>query len=176
MTLCRLFPSFGVPDPDTRPEGDASTMKSSQSYKVGSDVASQQNGVVFAGSDTVISVSMSGVLNMFDLRESSSSKWRTINGPSKSITASTLVGEDKEKTLYAGSFDGSVKAFDIGSSYGEAEGDCNVVEGTGHSGRVASMTSDGKGKIYSAGWDDRVSTIEKSSFTSGDRDQSKVSS
>ncbi|ORY22497.1 WD40-repeat-containing domain protein [Naematelia encephala] len=141
---------------------DASSLKASQTYTVGSDVPSQQNGVVYAGANTVISISLSGTLNVFDTRESSSTKWRAIHGPTKAITASAL-SEGKDKTFYAGSFDGTMKSFSVG---GEAQGTCADVEGTGHSARVSAISGDGQGNVWSAGWDDKVSSIEGSSFAS----------
>jgi WD40 repeat protein len=107
-----------------------------------------------------VSVSLSGVLNVFDTRESSSSKWRTLHGPAKAITASTL----SEKTFYAGSFDGTMKSFSIGKG-GSDEGTCTQLGGTGHSGQVSGLGSDENGKVYSAGWDDKISSIEGDSFS-----------
>jgi hypothetical protein len=141
--------------------GDASTFKSVQTYNVGSDIPSQQNGIVYANPNTIVSVSLSGVLNVFDTRESSSSKWRTLHGPTKAITASTLA----DKTFYAGSFDGTMKSFSIGKESGEEEGKCSAVGGTGHSGQVSGLENDGQGKVWSAGWDDKVSSIEGDSFS-----------
>lgn len=142
-------------------QGDASTSKSVQTYNVGSDIPSQQNGVVYANANTIVSISLSGVLNVFDTRESSNSKWRTLHGPTKAITASTFT----DKTFYAGSFDGTMKSFAIGKDFGEDEGKCTEVAGTGHSAHVSGLTSDGKGNVWSAGWDDKVSSIEGDAFT-----------
>lgn len=108
----------------------------------------------------MVSISLSGSLNLFDTRESSSTKWRTLHGPTKAITSSVLAN-DKDKTFYAGSFDGSLKAFDLG---GAEEGSCHEVSGTGHTALVAALTDDGKGKVYSAGWDDKVASIESRAF------------
>ena len=127
---------------------------------MGSDVSSQQNGIVYANPNTVISVSLSGVLNIFDPRESSSSNRRVLHGPTKAITASSL----SEGTFYAGSFDGTMKSFQIGASHGDDEGYCKEVGGTGHGARVAAMSGDGKGKVWSAGWDDKVACIEGQNF------------
>ena len=140
--------------------GDAATLKCTRRYAVGSDIPSQQTGVVYANPNTVISVSLSGVINIFDSRESSSSKWRTLHGPTKAITASVLA----EGTFYAGSFDGTMKSFMVGDTAGEKEGRCAEIEGSGHSARVAGLSADGKAKVWSAGWDDRVSCIEGHSF------------
>lgn len=122
-------------------------------------MASQQNGIVFANPNILVSVSLSGTLNLFDTRESSSTKWRTLHGATKAITSSVL--SEQEKTFYTGSFDGSVKAFKVA----EDEGACSAVEGTGHSALVSAMTSDGS-KVYSAGWDDKISSISGSTFAS----------
>ncbi|WVQ79093.1 hypothetical protein IAT38_001187 [Cryptococcus sp. DSM 104549] len=147
---------------------DASTQKTTQSYTVGSDIPSQQNGIVFANPNTLVSVSLSGTLNVFDTRESTSTKWRTLEGPTKAVTASALTSDEdgKNATFFTGSFDGTTKRFDIGESYGEKEGTCSLVEGTGHSARVSGLTADGKGKVWSAGWDDKVASIEGQAFTS----------
>lgn len=110
---------------------------------------------------------MSGTLNIFDIREPTS-KWRTLHGPTKAITASAIFsnGNDKDTTFYAGSFDGTVKKFEIGEAYGEKEGTCDEIEGTGHSARIAAISANGKDKVWSAGWDDKVTAIEGSQFTS----------
>jgi WD40 repeat protein len=141
---------------------DARTFKSVQQYTVGSEVADQQNGVVFANPNAIVSVSLSGVLNIFDPREAKN--WRKLHGPTKAITASALEGTSKEKTFYAGSFDGTIKSFHVGEGYGEEQGACAEVGGTGHSARIAALNADGKGKVWSAGWDDKVSCIMGQSF------------
>ncbi|WRT65714.1 uncharacterized protein IL334_002662 [Kwoniella shivajii] len=149
---------------------DATSLRSTQSWTIGSDVQSQQNGVVFANPNTVVSISLSGVLNLFDTRESSNTKWRKLHGATKAITASTLSSGSEENssssTFYTGSFDGTIKKFDIGDSFGEKEGNCDELNGTGHTANVIALSSDMKGKVYSAGWDDKVSSIEGESFSS----------
>lgn len=57
-----------------------------------------------------------------------------------------------------------MKSFAIGENPGEEEGKCSEVAGTGHSAHVAALTSDGKGKVWSAGWDDKVASIEGDAF------------
>jgi WD40 repeat protein len=147
---------------DPNPVGDASTLKSSQTYTVGNDISSQQSGIVYANPTTLISVSLSGTLNLFDTRQSPSSKWRKLHGPTKAITASFLTGQ-KEKTFYTGSFDGTMKAFDVGGELGEKEGECRDVEGSGHTAQVVGIAGEG-GKVVSTGWDDKVAEIQGSSF------------
>lgn len=139
---------------------DASTQKAIQTYTVGSDVSSQQNGIVYANANIVVSVSLSGTLNVFDTREADTAKWRKLHGPTKAITAS-IFSSGNEKTFYAGSFDGTVKAFDFS---GKEDGLCREVEGTGHTALVASFADDGKGKVWSAGWDDKVASVGGTSF------------
>ena len=137
---------------------DAATQKEAQKYVVGTDVSSQQNGVVYANAHTLVSVSLSGVLNVFDTRESGS-KWRKLHGPTKAVTASALA----DKTFYTGSFDGGVKAFEVGKG-GKDDGLCVDVTGPGHTALVSALTTSSKDKIRSAGWDDKVSSIAGTEF------------
>lgn len=130
---------------------DAATSQIAQTYILGADVGSQQNGVVYANTNTVVSVSNSGVLNIFDTREPSA-KWRKLQGPTKAVTVTALTGSGKDQTFYTGSFDGSMKAF-------TADGMCWDVTGAGHSSRIVGLAPNGAGKVYSAGWDDKVSSI-----------------
>ena len=107
-----------------------------------------------------MSVSLSGVLNVFDTRESSDTKWRSLYGPTKAVTSSVLGGDDN-KTFYTGSFDGGVKAFDVS---GAEEGQCFDIEGTGHTALVSAMNTDNQGRVWSAGWDDKVASITGKEF------------
>ena len=140
--------------------GDAATLQSIQTYSVGSDIPAQQNGIVYANPNTIVSVSLSGVLNLFDPRESASSKWRTLHGPTRAITASAL----SDRTFYAGSFDGTMKSFLVGEDVGERQGTCAEVQGSGHSAKVIGVAADGKGKVWSAGWDNKVACIEGGNY------------
>ncbi|WVO18639.1 hypothetical protein L204_106358 [Cryptococcus depauperatus] len=146
---------------------DASTFKPVQTYSVGSEVQSQQVGVVYANPNTLVSISLSGTLNIFDTRESNSTNWRTIHGPTKAITASAILSDEQSKnaTFYAGSFDGTLKQFKVGESYGEKEGTCETVEGVGHSAKVVALSADGRDKVWSAGWDDQVASIQDARFS-----------
>ena len=114
---------------------------------------------MYANPNTLISISLCGTLNVFDTRQSSSTKWRTLIGPSKAITSSILA--DNHKTFYTGSFDGAVKAFEV---HGNDEGLCHEVEGTGHNALVAGMATDGEGMVWSAAWDDKIACIEAQKF------------
>lgn len=137
---------------------DAATGQAGQSWKVGSDVESQQNGIVWANPNVIASVSLSGTINLFDPREGNS--WRKLHGPTKAITASGL--NEKDQTFYAGSFDGSIKAF----STAEDEGAWKEIEGGGHAARIVGVASDTDGKVWAAGWDDRATSISGTKFAS----------
>lgn len=139
---------------------DATSGQSSQTFKVGSAVEDQQNGIVWTKENQIVSVSLSGTLNVFDPREGD--KWRKLHGPSRAITAGALVkGGEKEQTFYAGSFDGSIKRLRLDG------GDWDQVGGTGHSALVSSVTAS-EDKVWTAGWDDKAASIDISSgsFTS----------
>ena len=137
---------------------DAGSSKEAQRFEVGGNVEDQQNGACWVSENVIASVSLSGVINLFDPREGN--KWRKLYGPTKAITASTIASA-REGTFYTGSFDGGVKAF---TTSGENEGMCSAIDGTGHSARVVGMTADGEGKIWSAGWDDKVTSIDGHAF------------
>lgn len=128
--------------------GDATSHQESQRFLVGSDLEFQQNGVVWANPNTIVSASLSGTLNVFDIRENST--WRKFYGPTKAVTSAVF--EPKSQTFYTGSFDGSMKGF-------KADGECFDVSG-GHSARISGMSHDGQGKVHTAAWDDKVAVID----------------
>ncbi|BEI85281.1 hypothetical protein CcaverHIS002_0506820 [Cutaneotrichosporon cavernicola] len=141
---------------------DAAAAQVKQAWSVGADVEAQQNGVVWANPNTIASVSLGGTINVFDVREGKT--WRKLYGPTKAITSSALAPGRDSQTFYTGSFDGTMKSFALGASLGEREGECSNVEGVGHTALVAAMASDGTGKVWSAGWDDKVSAISGGQF------------
>ena len=130
---------------------DAAAAQKSTQWAVGDAVEDQQNGVVWADPNTVVSASCNGVLNVFDVREGGS--WKKLYGPTRAVTASAL----SEKTFYTGSFDGGLKAF-------SDAGACENVEGQGHSGQIVGLAPDGKGTVYSAAWDDKIAAIKGAEF------------
>jgi WD40 repeat protein len=133
--------------------GDATSQQESHKFTVGSDLDSQQNGVVWANPNTIVSASLSGTLNVFDIRENST--WRKLYGPTKAVTSATF--EPKSQTFFTGSFDGSMKGF-------SADGECFDVAG-GHSARISGISYDGQGKVHTAAWDDKVATIDGQKYT-----------
>lgn len=108
---------------------------------------------MWANANTIVSASLSGTLNVFDIRENST--WRKLYGPTKAVTAAAF--EPKSQTFYTGSFDGSIKGF-------TADGECFDVAG-GHSARISGMAQDAAGKVYTAAWDDKVAAISERKYS-----------
>ena len=139
---------------------DPSTLSATSSFNLSSssgsssDPSTQQLGVTFLTPQTLASVSLSGALNILDTRapEKVVSLW----GPSKGITAVGLSVDagEKEKTFWAGSFDGGVKSV---KEDGEWE---NVGGGAGHKGQVVGVAGGAAGSVHTAGWDDCVREIK----------------
>lgn len=50
-------------------------------------------------------------------------------------------------------------------SYDEASGEATPIGGQGHTNLVAAMTTSENGKVYSAGYDDRLREVEGTKFT-----------
>lgn len=69
--LC-LIPSFS---------GDVETKQNTTTFTVGGDVASQQNGNIWASENAIVSLSLNGTFNVFDPRDNSS--WRKIHASRK---------------------------------------------------------------------------------------------
>jgi WD40 repeat protein len=105
-----------------------------------------QVGVV-ATQKYVISLSMGGNLNYLTL--DSDEPVRVIRGHQKSITASIITSQG----LYTGSYDGRISKWDLNS--GEA------IYEQSHSNLIVGLTSS-NGKIYSAGWDDKLRSLDGS--------------
>lgn len=57
--------------------GDAETKQATQTYTIGTDVASQQNGNVWASENSIVSLSLDGTLNVIDPRVDG--KWNKIH-------------------------------------------------------------------------------------------------
>ncbi|KAI5454488.1 WD40 repeat-like protein [Naganishia albida] len=148
---------------------DVETRKNTTTFTVGGDVASQQNGNVWASENAVVSLSLDGILNVFDPRDSSS--WRKIHGPTKAVTAATLSAKP-EPTFFTGSFDGSVRAFDLPS--GEAFA---VLEQPGE-GQISGLAADSStGEIWASTWTDGQSLVrlDKKSFAPSTRIDASLS-
>jgi len=106
----------------------------------------------------VISVDLDGNLNY--LNEGSPNPTKVVTGHQKSVTAATIA----DKTLYTGSFEGRVRAWDLPTGTAEA------IDGDAHTNYVSGITSDtrsGSGKVYTVGWDDTLRCISAKTFVSG---------
>lgn len=80
--------------------GDVETKQNTTTFTVGGDIASQQNGNVWASENAVVSLSLDGTLNVFDPRDSSS--WRKIHvrgihAHSKQLLTTLCVNRDLQK-------------------------------------------------------------------------------
>jgi WD repeat-containing protein 1 (actin-interacting protein 1) len=122
----------------------------------GKSVPDQQVGTLFTTSPAapIISLSLSGALNYLD--PSTSKPIRSILGHQKPVNA---VAATKDwKTLFTGSYDGRVCAWDV------ATGDVEVINEDG--GGVVQFTSSHKG-IWSVSQDDVMKEIDIGSLSLG---------
>ncbi|KAF8182076.1 WD40-repeat-containing domain protein [Pholiota molesta] len=130
---------------------DAQTQKAVTTWTVGSGVNHHQVGNTWSGQADLVSLSMSGDLNIFDPR-TGDKPVRILSAPQKSVTAITPLSSD---TFLAGTADGRVY------SYSSATQESKSLQGEGHSNNVSGLaTSNTDGKIYSIGFDDHVREIE----------------
>ncbi|KAI0631116.1 WD40 repeat-like protein [Trametes polyzona] len=132
---------------------DVETKKAQVTWTLGSTVSHQQVGNTWTEGDNIVSLSMSGDLNVFDKRVGDKPA-RVLHGPQKAITAA-LVGPSS--TFFVGTADGRVLHHsDEGFEHVSGEPHTTLVSGLG----VAQG-----GKVFSVGYDDRLREIEGSSFT-----------
>lgn len=143
---------------------DVEAGKAVQSWRMGEEgvvsVPNQQVGVTWPAGRSdglVISVDLEGNLNY--LTEGSEKPAKVVSGHQGRITAAGL---SDEKTLWTGSYEGRINAWDV------ATGAADKADGEAHSNYVAGIAPSVKeGRIYSVGWDDSLRTIDSSqhSFT-----------
>ncbi|KAI0407687.1 WD40 repeat-like protein [Xylaria palmicola] len=138
---------------------DVESGKVLRSWRLGGDggvsVDDQQVGIVWPhgrNDGLIISLSLSGDLNY--LKEESDQPVKIVQGHNKSITA---MGGDGE-TLWTGSFDGRVCAWDVASGVG------TVVDGQCHTNQITDFAW-ASGQAYSVGWDDTLRIIDASART-----------
>ncbi|KAJ9128170.1 hypothetical protein QFC24_000462 [Naganishia onofrii] len=128
---------------------DIETKQATTTFTIGSDVASQQNGNIWASENSIVSLSLDG----------------TLNGPTKAVTASTLLAKP-EPTFFTGSFDGSVRAFDLPS------GQAHTVDGQSGEGQITGMSADEEtGYVWASTWTDGrgLERLDKKAFSSNVR-------
>ncbi|KAH8101147.1 WD40 repeat-like protein [Cristinia sonorae] len=128
---------------------DIETKKAVTTWKVGSGVNHQQVGNTWTAGDDIVSLSMSGDLNIFDKR-SGERPARILQGPTKSITSAIPTpGSD---TFIAGTAEGRILSFS-GTEY-------SLIEGQGHSSLVSGLGLASSGDVYSTGYDDTLKEID----------------
>ncbi|TFY78699.1 hypothetical protein EWM64_g5314 [Hericium alpestre] len=135
-------------------DGDVETRKSILTYSLGSGIASQQVGNVWNAPDTIVSLSMSGDLNVFD-RRSGEKPVKVLLGPQKAVTAATSASSD---TFTVGTADGRLLSYDDA-------GEASYIGGEGHTNLISALTSTAPNQVISAGFDDKVREIDGQSFT-----------
>ncbi|TDL25119.1 WD40 repeat-like protein [Rickenella mellea] len=126
---------------------DVETRKAIQTWSLGTGIPNQQVGSVWSSEGEIVSLSMSGDLNIFDQRVGDKPS-RILKGPQKAITAGSLTSSG---TFLTGSADGRIMSF---SETSEADS----LDGEGHSNLVVDITSS-KDLTYSVGFDDRLREI-----------------
>jgi WD40 repeat protein len=144
---------------------DVEAGKNTQTWRLGEEglvnIPDQQVGVVWPAGRSdglIISVDLDGNLNY--LNDGSSKPSRVVTGHQKSITAATIA----DKTLYTGSFEGRVRAWDL------ATGTAEPIDGDAHTNYVSGLTYDASSKddkVYTVGWDDTIRSISAKTFISG---------
>lgn len=139
---------------------DAESGENTATWRIGGDevnVSYQQVGVVWPpgrSDGLIISLSLNGDLNY--LVEGKDQPIRIVQGHNKSATCLTVASSTGGNTLFTGSFDGKICAWDVPS------GTASAVDGQSHSNQVAQFASPPGGKTYSVGWDDTLRTIDES--------------
>lgn len=138
---------------------DIETRKSLQVWTVGSGVSNQQVGGVWSGINDLVSLSMSGDLNVFDPR-TGDKPTRVLQAPQKAITAASPTSSS---TFFAGSADGRVLSIDTNST--SPSDAVQLVGGTLHTSLVSGMATASSGKVFTTGYDDQIREIEGSTYT-----------
>jgi len=144
---------------------DAEAAKVTQTWRMGDEgvvsIPNQQMGVVWPhgrSDNTVISVDLDGNLNYLVPGTSKPSK--VVYGHQRNITSAAISGSGTEATLWTGSTEGRVRGWTI------ASGEASQVDGDGHTNYVSAVTANETSqRVYTAGWDDTLRTIDSSSRT-----------
>ncbi|KAJ7634661.1 WD40-repeat-containing domain protein [Roridomyces roridus] len=128
---------------------DVETRKATSTWSLGSGVNNQQVGNVWSRETDIVSLSLSGDLNVFDPRVGDKPA-RIVTGPQKPVTA---VAPSAAGTFLAATADGRVV------EYTTASGNTAPLQGVGHTSLIVGLAAGPGGKIFSAGYDDRVREI-----------------
>ncbi|KAH8832504.1 WD40-repeat-containing domain protein [Flagelloscypha sp. PMI_526] len=127
---------------------DAENKKVITTWQVGSDVNSQQVGNAWAETG-IVSLSLSGALNVFDPRQSQAAT-STITAPQKSITVGAVT---ESGTFIAGTADGRVYSIDANA------GSSSLISGNAHTNFVSGLATSAGNSIYTVGYDDKIREI-----------------
>ncbi|KAG5729088.1 hypothetical protein E4T56_gene3126 [Termitomyces sp. T112] len=137
---------------------DAEAQKSMTTWKLGTGVDHQQVGNAWSGERDIVSLSLSGSLNIFDARNGGGPS-RILNAPQKAVTSLAPISCT---TFLGGTANGRV------ISYSSDKGESNLVAGMSHSNFVSGLALNPKdGHVYSVGYDDRIREIEIDVHTAG---------
>ncbi|OCH86494.1 WD40 repeat-like protein [Obba rivulosa] len=129
---------------------DVETRKATITWTLGTGVSHQQVGNTWTEGDDIVSLSMSGDLNIFDKRVRDKPA-RVLVAPQKAITAAVPILSE-EKTFLVGTADGRTLSFS-GDEY-------SYVEGQGHSSLVSGLAPERDGTVFSIGFDDHLRQID----------------
>jgi len=135
---------------------DVETRKATTTYTLGTGLPHQQVGNVWNSPETIVSLSFSGDLNVFD-RRVGEKPVKVLHGPQKTVT-SAISNPATPGTFFVGSADGRVLSYD---STGEAA----PLTGQGHTNLVSGLIGTPDGRVFTAGYDDRVREVEGCNFT-----------
>ncbi|KAJ4489897.1 WD40-repeat-containing domain protein [Lentinula aciculospora] len=131
---------------------DVEACKEITTWTLGSGVNFQQVGNTWSGESDVVSLSLSGDLNIFDIRAGDRPS-RVIQGPQKPITSIALVPTSSD-TFLAGTADGRVL------SYSKSTAESAHLLGSNHTSLVTSLASSpANSSVFSVGFDDCVREI-----------------
>ncbi|KAJ6507228.1 WD40-repeat-containing domain protein [Mycena vitilis] len=125
---------------------DVETHKAKTAWTLGAGVPNQQLGNAWSGEADIVSLSLSGDLNVFDARVGDKPA-RVITGPQKPVTA---VAPSGSGTFLAATADGRVL------EYTAASGEAAI---------IVALAAGSDGKVFSAGFDDHVREIGGTSFS-----------
>ncbi|KAI1787572.1 WD40 repeat-like protein [Ganoderma leucocontextum] len=133
---------------------DVETKKAQTTWTLGSGVNHQQVGNTWTACDSIVSLSMSGDLNIFDKRVGDKPA-RVLYGPQKAIT-SAIKAPSADSTFIVGTADGRVLAHTTEYEY---------VGGEAHATLIAGLSASPSGTVHSVGLDDRLREIDGNSYT-----------
>ncbi|KAI9805284.1 MAG: WD40 repeat-like protein [Piccolia ochrophora] len=142
---------------------DVEARKVTQNWRLGEEgaisIPNHQVGVVWPAGRSdglVISLGLNGDLNYFS--EGSPNPTRVVQGHQRNITTAATSDDASSKgtTLWTGSYEGRVLSWDTVTGVGES------VDGEGHKNQVSGFAATKAPRMYSAGWDDTLRSIDTS--------------